>query len=120
MSFISNIQRGRKKLLWRLFQSYLLITFLSLFASGWFASRSLRNAYIEQTKNNLKVRAILISSHIPDPLSLSNVSEVNRLCNEMGERTGTRITVILPDGTVIGDSDENYALMDNHLSLIHI
>jgi two-component system phosphate regulon sensor histidine kinase PhoR len=36
-------------------------------------------------------------------------------CAELGARSATRVTVIAPDGTVLGDSKENPARMDNHL-----
>ena len=39
---------------------------------------------------------------------------IDAICKEAGRLSATRITVILPDGTVIGDSRETPQLMDNH------
>ncbi|MGA8179525.1 MAG: ATP-binding protein, partial [Desulfobacterales bacterium] len=39
---------------------------------------------------------------------------VDAVCKEVGESSATRFTVILPSGRVIGDSNENPAVMDNH------
>jgi two-component system phosphate regulon sensor histidine kinase PhoR len=37
-----------------------------------------------------------------------------RFCKEAAAKTSTRVTVILPDGRVVGDSEEIPANMDNH------
>jgi len=40
--------------------------------------------------------------------------QVQRFCRDLGEKTGTRFTVILPSGQVIGDSREEPERMENH------
>ena len=52
--------KKRRRLIWRLFPSYLLITLLSLLAVSWFASNYLRNFYLDQTAVDLRTRAVLI------------------------------------------------------------
>jgi len=47
-------------------------------------------------------------------LAPPNETETDELCKELGGRTVTRITVILPSGRVVGDSHENPEQMDNH------
>ncbi len=49
-----------------------------------------------------------------DKLSQRDAVRVNRICQETGSNIGTRITVILSNGRVLGDSEEDYRLMDNH------
>jgi two-component system phosphate regulon sensor histidine kinase PhoR len=39
---------------------------------------------------------------------------LDRLSRDLGAEIGARITVIAPDGTVLGDSDEASAAMENH------
>ena len=43
-----------------------------------------------------------------------NFSEIDNTCKSLGKKSSTRITIILPDGRVIGDSDENIAVMKDH------
>jgi two-component system phosphate regulon sensor histidine kinase PhoR len=43
-----------------------------------------------------------------------NFSEIDNTCKSLGKKGSTRITIILPDGQVIGDSDENLAVMKDH------
>jgi len=104
----------RKRLLWQLYLSYLLITLLSLSAVAWYRSRSVRHFYIERTATDLEARAHFMSKYILRESALQNPVEVDGLCKELGKETATRITVILPSGEVIGDSDEAPHIMDNH------
>ena len=106
--------KKRKRLLWRLFPSYLLITLLSLTAVSWYATSSLRKFYIEQTATDLKARAHLLERHFRQYLSPLNPSVVDKICKDTGILSATRITVILPSGIVIGDTREEPRHMDNH------
>lgn len=110
-----NIPIGRQ-LLWRLFLSYILITLVSLIAAAWFASGSLKSVYIDQTRDNLRVRAQLVEHLLPGHVHINDesASAINGKILAIGHDTGTRITVILPDGRVIADSDKDYGTMDNH------
>ena len=105
---------GRKKLIWQLFPSFLLITLLSLLAVSWYASNSLHHFFLDQTAADLKIRALLVEKQIVAHLAPLNAAEVDAICKEYGKQSTTRITVILPSGRVIGDSRETPHLMDNH------
>jgi signal transduction histidine kinase len=104
----------RKRLLWQLFPSYLLITLISLLAASWYASEAMRQFFLVQTATDLKTRAALLDKQIKEMLSPLRSEAIDAICKEAGQLSATRITVILPDGTVIGDSRETPRLMDNH------
>jgi two-component system phosphate regulon sensor histidine kinase PhoR len=106
--------KKRKRLLWQLFPSFLLITLISLLAVSWYASGAMRQFFLDQTATDLKARAALLNKQIKGLLSPLNSEAIDAICKEAGQRSATRITVILPDGTVIGDSRETPRLMDNH------
>ena len=106
--------KKRKRLLWRLFPSYLLITLISLLAASWYSSEAMRQFFLEQTATDLKARAALLERQIKGLLSPLRSETIDAICKEAGRLSATRITVILPDGTVIGDSRETPRLMDNH------
>ena len=103
-----------KKLLWKLLESYLVITIFSLLTVAIFVTQSLKHFYFQQTRYMLEARAELFGGQIRGSLSLDRAEEISRLCREAGSQTGTRITVIMANGVVIGDSDESYRVMDNH------
>lgn len=106
--------KKRKKLVWRLFPSYLLITLLSLIAISWYATSSLRQFYIAQTASDLKARAHLLEQQIGQYLEPLKAETIDALCKEAGKLASNRITVILPSGAVIGDTREEPRHMDNH------
>jgi two-component system phosphate regulon sensor histidine kinase PhoR len=106
--------KKRKKLVWRLFPSYLLITLLSLIAVSWYATSSLKKFYIEQTATDLKARAHLLEQQIGQYLEPINPEKVDAFCKDTGKLASNRITVILPSGVVIGDTREEPRHMDNH------
>ncbi len=104
----------KKRLLWQLYPSYLLITIISLLAATWFASRSLKQSILDQSATDLEARARLLERQIVRYLRPLDQVGMDRFCKEIGQRASTRITVILPSGKVIGDSIENPNKMDNH------
>jgi two-component system phosphate regulon sensor histidine kinase PhoR len=108
--------KKRKRLLWRLFPSYLLITLISLLAVSWYASEAMRQFFLEQTSTDLKSRAALLEKQISGLLTPLNAAAIDSICKESGRLSATLITIILPDGKVIGDSRETPRLMDNHAS----
>ncbi|MBW2489957.1 MAG: PAS domain-containing protein, partial [Deltaproteobacteria bacterium] len=106
--------KKKKRLLRHLFPSYLLITLISLVAVTWYASYSTRHFFLEQTAADLLTRVQLLENQISQFLGPLETSVVDAICKEIGVSSATRITVILPSGVVIGDSNEDPAIMDNH------
>jgi two-component system, OmpR family, phosphate regulon sensor histidine kinase PhoR len=106
---------GRKQLLWRLYPSYVVIIFVSLLLVAGYALTTVRTFHRELLADNLESQAILFGNRLAADGSFPGEPErVDRLCKELGGRIATRITVVLPDGRVIGDSDEDPGIMDNH------
>ena len=108
--------KKKKRLLRHLFPSYLLITLISLIAVAWFASSSIRQFYLEQRALDLLTRARLVENQISQFYGSLKPHVVDAMCKDIGAISETRITVILPSGRVIGDSNEDPAIMDNHAS----
>ncbi len=104
----------KKHLLQQLIPTFLLVLFVALGALGWYVSITLRDFYLVQISKDLEARAHFFESQIEDHWSSPNDPGVDALCKNLGQKTDTRITVILPDGTVTGDSEENPVQMDNH------
>ena len=104
----------KKRLIWQLYPTYLLITILSLVAVTWFASSTIRTFFLQQTADDLEVRALLFENQIREIIITLNEDSVDRLCKINGQSSSTRITVILASGKVIGDSDKDPSEMDNH------
>ncbi|MGA2324055.1 MAG: ATP-binding protein [Sedimentisphaerales bacterium] len=105
---------AKKRLLWQLYLPYLIITILALVLLSWYASYSFRWFYYDEVAGDLKSRTQLAGQQILPTLSQKNFSEVDQLCKSLGTIAGIRLTMILPDGQVVGDSDQQPAHMENH------
>ncbi len=106
--------KRRRRLIWQLYPPYLLITIVSLMAVTWYASDTLVRFYLDQTAKDLEARAYLIKKQIGGLLNPLEPAAVDNFCKNAGQVSATRITVILPDGKVVGDSRETPRFMDNH------
>ncbi|QTA90346.1 two-component system histidine kinase PnpS [Desulfonema magnum] len=104
----------RKRLIWQLYSSYMLIILFSLVMVIWYASHSFQQFFLNQTIANLKTRSQILEKQISQYLSSPDPASVDYICKDIGKAASTRITVILPDGKVIGDSEKNPGNMDNH------
>ena len=105
---------ARKRMLWQLYTPYLIIIVFSVIALAWYAVWSQRNFYLDQTADDLEARARLISKQLIPLAQTENYAAIDTLCKELGRKADTRITVILPSGEVVGDSDEDPHRMENH------
>ena len=104
----------KKRLLWQLYPSYLLLTVLAVLAVAWYTSHSLKKFYLNQIADDLESRAHLVQHQILPYLISSDFENVDALCKKTGPASSTRITIILPTGEVVGDSDEKVHRMENH------
>ena len=105
----------KRKLLWQIFTSYALIILLSLIAASWHASSAMRNFFLEQTAENLEERARILHRQISSYILLVDDKSVDYICKEIGMPAKTRITVISPNGRVIGDSAQNPEQVENQI-----
>ncbi len=101
------------KLVWRIYFAFFAATLLALAASAWVAARAFRDFHHNQTAAVLLARARLIAQRA-DQLLANDPERADAFCKEAGRLSATRITIILPDGRVIGDTEESPGKMDNH------
>ena len=106
--------KKKKHLLYKLFPSYLLITLVSVLAVSWYALSFTRQFFLERTQADLEVSGRLLQEQVVRLLSPLDEKAVDLLCKDAAGQTDTRVTVVLPDGRVVGDSEEAPANMDNH------
>jgi two-component system phosphate regulon sensor histidine kinase PhoR len=102
------------RLLWQIFPAYVVIIMAALIGVTWHFSGAIEKFYFEQTGVDLETRAVLVSSQAGPLLAVGEQVKLDAMCKDLGGRTATRFTVILPGGEVIGDSLEQPARMENH------
>ena len=103
-----------KKLFWQIFPATLIIILFSLFAVAWYSSNSTEKFYIEESAADLINRANLVRPTVVDLLEAGKTEELHKFTIESGRASETRITVIAENGSVLADTKENPANMDNH------
>jgi len=104
----------RRRLLLKLYPSYVVIILISIVAVGIYVSTTLKNFYLRKTAESLEVDARLIEREVSNIFSKENRKTLDSLCKKLGKAASTRITVILPSGEVAGDSEEDPRTMENH------
>ncbi len=103
-----------KKLIWQLYPSLLVLVLLTLVATGWYAGRSMHSFYMVQIHQDLVSQAHVLTDMVTPFLEPLRQQDLDRRCKEIGARIPTRLTVILPDGRVVADSEADPARMENH------
>ncbi len=94
----------------RIFIVYAFILLLAVIIIELSITDAVRESTINDLQNNLAIQARLISSNI----SFEPSSPLDGLCRQLKETTGARVTVIAPDGRVLGDSETDSTRMENH------
>lgn len=102
------------RLLWRIFLPFLACAVLALAVSAWYASHSFRQVYEEEVAGNLVTQARLLNRELEPYFRNSAWEEADLHCKEFGSLTGSRVTVVRPDGIAVGDSDHSPSVMENH------
>lgn len=106
--------RPKKRLFWHLYPSFLAIIVITLVISSVYSSKSMQDFFLDQTADDLKIRALLLQRQVTLRLLINDEAAVNELCVVAGQEASTRITVTLPDGRVVGDSFSAAGKMENH------
>jgi two-component system phosphate regulon sensor histidine kinase PhoR len=105
---------SRRRLIWQLFPSYLVITLVSIIAIGSYASSAMRRLNDENLASSLRRECRLIEDEVKRLVVAGDYESLDRLAKERGGAVGVRITVILPSGVVVADTEATPATMNNH------
>ncbi len=99
---------------WRIAVPFILLILVSMGILGIYLTSSVRNTQIGNLRFHLKEEAkIIAEASLP---LLSGSGDVDALAKKLGQQIDARITIIAPDGKVLGDSQENPVDMENHVT----
>jgi len=101
----------KKGIFSRMFILYAVVFAASIIVTEIYITSVVRKNYIEGLKESLFIQATLIGDGIP----FKAETDTDGLAVRLKGKTGARVTVILPYGRVMGDSDKESSLMENHL-----
>ncbi len=103
-----------RRMFWRLFPTYIGISLISIVAVIWYSSHVIYSHYLEWVTADLTKRAQLMKTIISPNFDNPTSAVIDSLCVTNGLPIETRITVVLPDGTVLGDTYKNPDDMERH------
>jgi len=103
-----------KKIFWQFFPLNCLIFIAAIIAIFWYGSISIEKFYLGEARKGLEARCNLIKDRVVELVAQQRFDELRKQVVQGGRQSDTRITVIKNDGTVIADSNEDPAKMDNY------
>jgi len=80
---------------------------------GIYLTNSIKQSQLENLRFHLEQEAKIIAE-ASLPLYSESTSSLNTLAKNLASEIDSRVTIIAPDGTVLGDSIDDPAAMDNH------
>ncbi|MDO8715237.1 MAG: ATP-binding protein [Dehalococcoidales bacterium] len=104
-----------RSIYWKIAIPFTALILAGMIALGFYMVDSARNTQIHQLESQLTNEAKLIAD-IAAPGFIEPTGSVNldALAKNTGNEIGTRVTLIALNGTVLGDTDQNPAVMENH------
>jgi len=94
--------------------SFILLIVLSLSVSLIVALNSIKNSYIEHTKDHLYHLAKSVEIIIAQDSLQTKNEQLTKKIHSLSENIDSRVTIVLKDGDVIVDSETSPNLMENH------
>jgi two-component system, OmpR family, phosphate regulon sensor histidine kinase PhoR len=99
---------------WRIATAFIVLIIICIGGLSAYLVYLVRGNYLSNLELQLTDQARLVGDASGAYFVSGQADEINALAKRMGEQIGARITIIDRGGVVLGDSDENPALMENH------
>ncbi len=111
----------RLPLQWKVLLGYLVVAGVGMGTAGWLALDALARNDMDQLRIRLTSHARMAARLFAHPLEAAgpDSSAIDALADQLGDDIKARVTVVNPEGVVLGDSYESgdaLRRMDNHLS----
>jgi len=104
-----------RSIYWKITVPLIILVLLTMGILGYYIVSSIRHTQVNNMESQLLNEAKLVADiSIPCFTSPANSENLDTIAKKMGSEIGTRVTLIALDGTVLGDTDENPATMENH------
>jgi len=98
---------------WRVAIAFIILIVASMGALGIYLTSSVRHNQLDNLRVQLEHEA-KITAEAALPSLLGQADAPGALATKLGNEIDTRVTIIAPDGTVLGDSMQDPSTMENH------
>lgn len=100
---------------WRITIPFIVLILVCMGILGVYLVNPTRDYQLDALHSQLENEArITAEASLPGFLVQGNQATLDALAKTLGRDIDTRVTIIAPDGTVLGDSEEDPANMENH------
>jgi two-component system phosphate regulon sensor histidine kinase PhoR len=101
---------------WRIAVPYALAFTVIILGLGFYLARFFRQAELGDLERELAAESRLLADILANRMdSPAETIDLDTQAVEWSQILGARVTIVSPDGTVLGESHEDRATMDNHL-----
>jgi two-component system, OmpR family, phosphate regulon sensor histidine kinase PhoR len=97
---------------WRIAIPFILLIMAMMTILGVYLSDFIEKNYINNLEKQMTIQARMAGEVLKD--EWQNADDLDDQARQLGDVLGARLTLISPDGVVIGESEEDRMLMDNH------
>ncbi len=105
-----------KSIRWRIAIPYILLAIVTIGGMAWFLTIRLQSEFQKVEKDRLLAESQLVAHEIVPLLEQGDWAKVDEQAKKFAKILGVRVTIILPDGKVVGESEADFAFMENHLN----
>jgi two-component system phosphate regulon sensor histidine kinase PhoR len=101
---------------WRIALLYAVLILVTMLGLGIYLSNFIRQTYLDDLRSKLTTEARMIGEVIKPFLAEvdTDSDQLDQSAKKWAKILGARVTIIAPDGVVLGESDEDRMLMANH------
>src|SRR4030043_1128472 len=100
---------------WRIAVSYMVLILVLMGILGFYLTHFVRETYLDNLRSQLEDQARLVGEATLPVFSRSGIAnDLDILAKRLGSQIDARVTIIDRDGRVLGDSEEDPAVMENH------
>ncbi len=105
---------AKRNLLWTFTPPLFVILLVAIVLVTGFAGRAMRLYFIERSTEELERQGKVLEAQFAPLMAKNDFPGVQAACQSLGRISGSRLTIILPDGKVVGDSGSRPETMENH------
>lgn len=104
----------RSRFFWKLYLTYVALVLVTSAIIGLLVNVQLQASLIDDVEGGLRRAALLMAPHAAEALQQRASGDIRHQVETLGRETETRITLVLPDGRVLADSEHAPESMENH------
>jgi len=105
----------RKSIIWKILSAYVFLIIIATIVIRFFVGSEFETYYQKKISDTLSSNAFLVGDMLKTDVISTRAKIIQEKVNSLSKGLGLRITVIGPEGDVLGDSEKEYNLMENHL-----